>query len=69
VDAVRYTGSVTAHGRWNQGPWRVLARTRTYGRGFYRLSVKLNQVGVLDSRISTPDGYDSTKTIRVTKTR
>jgi hypothetical protein len=66
VNTVRITGGVVARGRWNGGAWKVLARTKTDARGSYTLALKLTRLGVVDIRISTPDGYISTKTVRVT---
>jgi len=66
VNAVNITGNVIARGRWNGGAWQVLAKTKTDALGSYRLAITLTRLGVLDIRISTPDGYVGTKTVRVT---
>jgi hypothetical protein len=66
VGGLRLAGAVVARGRWNGSEWRVLARTTADDRGRYSITVFLDRAGVLDLRISTPDGFVGTKTIRVT---
>jgi hypothetical protein len=52
------TGAVVMSGRWNVGPWRVLASSHTDFRGRYRLSIKLHRRGILHLRVTPPDGDD-----------
>lgn len=52
------TGRVVMSGRWDTGPWRVVASARTDSRGRYRLSIKLRRRGILHLRITPPDGDD-----------
>ena len=66
INAVHITGRVVARGRWNGAAWKVLTETTTDALGSYSLAVALPRLGVLDIRISTPDGFVSTKTVRVT---
>ena len=54
----RATGAVVMSGRWNSGPWRVVASARTDSRGRYRLSIKLHRRGILHLRVTPPDGDD-----------
>ena len=49
---------VVLSGRWDAGPWRVVASARTDSRGRYRLSIKLRRRGILHLRITPPDGDD-----------
>jgi hypothetical protein len=56
--AERSTGAVVMSGRWNAGPWRVIASSRTDSRGRYRLSIKLHRRGILHLRVTPPDGDD-----------
>jgi hypothetical protein len=52
------TGRVVMSGRWDAGPWRVVASARTDSRGRYRLSIKLHRRGILHLRVTPPDGDD-----------
>lgn len=52
------TGAVVMSGRWNAGPWLVVASTSTDSRGRYRLSIKLHRRGILHLRVTPPDGDD-----------
>jgi hypothetical protein len=58
VGAGSATGRVVMSGRWNAGPWRVVASARTDSRGRYRLSIKLHRRGILHLRVTPPDGDD-----------
>jgi hypothetical protein len=59
------TGAVVMSGRWNAGPWRVIASSHTDSRGRYRLSIKLHRRGILNLRVSPPDGDDHLFVLRV----
>ena len=58
-------GPVVLRGRWNQGPWLELVRTRTDAAGNFRVTIKLHRRGLLDLRLQLPDGFVGTKTLRV----
>jgi hypothetical protein len=59
------TGAVVVSGRWNAGPWRVVASTRTDPKGRYRITIKLSRRGTLHLRVSPPDGDDHLFVLRV----
>jgi hypothetical protein len=59
------TGAVVVSGRWNAGPWRVVASTRTDSKGRYRITIKLSRRGTLHLRVSPPDGDDHLFVLRV----
>jgi hypothetical protein len=52
------TGRVVMSGRWNAGPWRVVASARTDSKGRYRITIKLHRRGILHLRVTPPDGDD-----------
>lgn len=52
------TGRVVMSGRWDAGPWRVVASARTDSKGRYRIAIKLHRRGILHLRITPPDGDD-----------
>lgn len=56
--ARRSTGRVVMSGRWDAGPWRVVASARTDSKGRYRIAIKLHRRGILHLRITPPDGDD-----------
>jgi hypothetical protein len=63
--AARVAGAVTLRGRWNNGAWTELARTRTDALGRYQISIVLGRRGTLELRLLTPDGATFIKTLRV----
>jgi hypothetical protein len=65
TDGLHSTGKVVLRGRWNHGAWLVLARTRTDAAGNFEVTSKLHRRGVLDLRLSLPDGFVGVKTITV----
>jgi hypothetical protein len=65
TDGVHSTGKVVLRGRWDDGPWLVLARTRTDAAGNFEVTSKLHQRGLLELRLLLPDGFIGTKTVRV----
>jgi len=58
-------GKVVLRGRWDDGAWLVLARTRTDAAGNFRVTIKLHRRGLLALRLQLPDGFVGTKTLRV----
>ena len=65
TDGVHNTGKVVLRGRWDDGPWLVLARTRTDAAGNFEVTSKLHRRGVLELRLLLPDGFVGVKTVRV----
>jgi hypothetical protein len=65
TDGVHSTGPVVLRGRWDQGAWLVLARTRTDAAGNFEVTSKLHRRGLLELRLMLPDGFIGTKTVRV----
>jgi len=65
TDGLPSTGKVVLHGRWNDGPWLVLDRTRTDAAGNFEVQAPLHRNGVLELRLLLPDGFVGTKTIHV----
>ena len=65
TDGVHSTGKVVLRGRWDDGPWLVLARTRTDAAGNFEVTSKLHRRGLLELRLMLPDGFVGTKTVRV----
>ena len=65
TDGVHSTGKVVLRGRWDDGPWLVLARTRTDAAGNFEVTSKLRRRGLLELRLMLPDGFIGTKTVRV----
>ena len=65
TDGVHSTGNVVLRGRWDSGPWLVLARTRTDAAGNFEVTSKLHRRGLLELRLMLPDGFIGTKTVRV----
>jgi hypothetical protein len=63
--AERSTGAVVMSGRWNAGPWRVVASSHTDVRGRYRIKIKLHRRGILHLRVTPPDGHEFTYLLRV----
>ena len=63
--AGRSTGPVVMSGRWNAGPWRVVASARTDSKGRYRITIKLHRRGTLHLLITPPDGQDHAFVLRV----
>jgi hypothetical protein len=62
---VHSTGKVVLRGRWDDGPWLVLERTRTDAAGNFEVTSKLHRRGLLELRLMLPDGFIGTKTVRV----
>jgi hypothetical protein len=58
------TGAVIMSGRWDAGPWHVIASSRTDSRGHYRITIKLHRRGILHLRVSPPDGDDQLFVLR-----
>ena len=65
TDGVHSTGPVVLRGRWDNGSWLVLDRTQTDGAGNFEVTSKLRRRGVLELRLTLPDGFVGRKTIRV----
>lgn len=65
TDGLHDTGKVVLRGRWDHGPWLVLARTRTDAAGNFEVTTSLHRRGLLDLRLMLPDGFVGTKTVRV----
>jgi hypothetical protein len=65
LDGVHSTGKVVLRGRWDDGPWLVLARTQTDAAGNFAVTTKLHRRGVLQLRLLLPDGFVGVKTVRV----
>lgn len=65
TDGEHVPGKVVLRGRWDQGAWLVLARTRTDAAGNFRVTIKLHRRGLLELRLQLPDGFVGTKTLRV----
>jgi hypothetical protein len=65
TDGVHSTGKVVLRGRWDGGPWLVLARTHTDAAGNFEVTSKLHRRGLLELRLLLPDGFVGTKTVRV----
>ena len=65
TDGVHSTGKVILRGRWDDGPWLVLARTRTDAAGNFEVTTKLHRRGLLELRLMLPDGFVGVKTVRV----
>jgi hypothetical protein len=65
TDGLHVPGPVVLRGRWNQGPWLELVRSRTDAAGNFRVTIKLHRRGLLDLRLQLPDGFVGTKTLRV----
>jgi hypothetical protein len=59
------TGAVVMSGRWNVGPWHVIASSHTDFGGRYRITIKLSRRGTLHLRVSPPDGDDHLFVLRV----
>jgi hypothetical protein len=64
-ESARIAGVVTLRGRWNNGAWAELGRTRTDALGRYQIAIVLGRRGTLELRLLTPDGATFTKTLRV----
>jgi len=64
--SARVVGVVVLRGRWNNGYWAELTRTRTDSLGRYQIALILRRHGTLDLRLLTPDGSIFTKSLRVT---
>ena len=58
-------GPVVLRGRWNGGEWLVLRRATTDPAGNFTVATKLRRRGVLELRLSLPDGFVGTKTLQV----
>jgi len=58
-------GAVVMSGRWNAGPWHVVASVRTDARGRYRLTITVHRRGTLRLRVSPPDGDDHSFVLHV----
>ena len=65
TDGVHSTGKVVLRGRWDDGPWLVLAQTRTDAAGNFEVTSKLRRRGLLELRLMLPDGFIGRKTVRV----
>ena len=65
TDGLHNTGKVVLRGRWDDGAWLVLARTRTDAAGNFEVTTRLHRRGLLELRLLLPDGFVGTKTVRV----
>lgn len=65
TDGLHVPGKVVLRGRWDDGAWSVLARTRTDAAGNFGVTIKLHRRGILALRLQLPDGFVGTKTLRV----
>jgi hypothetical protein len=66
VNATRVTGTVVLRGTWDGGRWITLVTSATDRTGRYSMAFRLRQRGSLRLRLSTPDGFVATGTLRVT---
>ena len=66
VNRARATGTVVLSGSWDRGDWIALSKTSTDREGRFSITISLRHRGSLRVRLSTPDGFVATGTLRVT---
>jgi hypothetical protein len=66
VNLARVTGMVVLRGSLDRGRWIALSKTSTDREGRFSMTIHLRHRGSLRLRLSTPDGFVATGTLRVT---